>query len=101
MHFAADLVKNLINKWSSSLFAPFRKLTFTLQALFNNNVIFMTISSASCTMRMWDHRPESLRMANVIMRRQEAWAVEKPWRRYNPKGDNERGAESIRLISSN
>lgn len=45
--------------------------------------------------------PESLRMANVIMRRQEAWAVEKPWRRYNPKGDNERGAESIRLISSN
>jgi len=45
--------------------------------------------------------PESLRMANVIMRRQEAWAVEKPWRRYNPKGDSERGAESIRLISNN
>lgn len=45
--------------------------------------------------------PESLRMVNVIMRRQEAWAVEKPWRRYNPKGDSERETESIRLISSN
>lgn len=63
---------------------------------------FYTRQSVLCTMRMRVRSsPESLRTANVIMRRQEAWAVEKPWRQYIPKGDSERGAESIRLISNN